>query len=217
MLSLHSSILLIIMMKQKSEVSTKVQNFIVFAENQFGNMVKRVRSDNGPEFILHSFYASKGIVHETSCVECPQQNGRMERKHQDILNIGKALLLQSRLPKQYWNYVVQHVVYLINRVPTMALENKSPYECLYYKPPDLLNLKVFGSLYFISTLQQNRHKFDPRARKCVFLGYQSGTKGSVVPETLFTMITFYLIRIRQTTVQLGILLRLVFQLMSYNL
>lgn len=80
------------MLKQKSEVPSKVQHFIAHAKTQFGAVVKAVRTDNGPEFTLQSFYASQGIVHETSCVECPQQNGRVERKHQDILNVGRALL-----------------------------------------------------------------------------------------------------------------------------
>lgn len=57
--------------------------------------------DNGLDFLMPEFYASKGIEHQTSCVGTPQQNGRIERKHHYILNIGRALLFQPILPKHF--------------------------------------------------------------------------------------------------------------------
>jgi len=57
-----------------------------------------VRSDNGVEFAMKTFFASKGMVHQTNCIEIPQQNGIAARKHQHILNITRALLFQANLP-----------------------------------------------------------------------------------------------------------------------
>jgi hypothetical protein len=81
----------IILMKTKSEARQHVQNFITFAETQHNCSVKSIRTDNGPGFTMPTYYASKGILHQTSYVETPQQNGKVERKHQKILNIGRAL------------------------------------------------------------------------------------------------------------------------------
>jgi hypothetical protein len=170
----------VILLKTKSEVSILVQQFIKMIEVQFNTTVKTVRTDNGPEFYMPQFYASKGISHQNSFVETPQQNGRVERKHQHLLNVGRSLLYQSKLPKQFWSYAVIHAAYLINRVSTPLLQSKSPYQLLYNKPPDLHELKVFGSLCYASTLHVHRTKLDPRARKCVFLGYKSGMKGVVL-------------------------------------
>ena len=50
----------------------------------FSKRVKVVRNDNSNQFKsrpMKSFYREKGITHETSCEDTPQQNGRAERKH----------------------------------------------------------------------------------------------------------------------------------------
>jgi hypothetical protein len=114
----HSRFVWIILLKSKASVSTHVQNFVTLIETQFQVTPKVIRSDNGPEFLLSDFFALKGIIHQKSCVETPQQNGRVERKHQHILNVGRALLFQSKLPKQFWSYALLHATFLINRVPT---------------------------------------------------------------------------------------------------
>ena len=68
----------VVMMKSKSEASTKVKTFVYKIENQFENKVKSIRSDNGPEFLLQDFYAERGILHQRSCLYTQQQSGRVE-------------------------------------------------------------------------------------------------------------------------------------------
>ncbi|CAJ2656892.1 unnamed protein product [Trifolium pratense] len=170
----------IILCKAKSEIPKLVQSFINMIENQFECHVKTIRTDNGPEFLMPAFFASKGIIHQTTCVETPQQNGRVERKHQHILNVGRALLFQSKLPKQFWSYAVLQATYVINRIPSPLLNNKSPYFLRFNKHPDMNELKVFGSLCYASTIQNHRTKLDPRARKSVYLGHKQGVKGALL-------------------------------------
>lgn len=101
----------------------------------------------------------------------------MERKHGHLLNVTRVLLFQSNLPKTFWSYAVSHSVFLINRLATPVLNHKTPFELLHGIPPTFLDLKVFGCLSYASTLLQNKRKLDPRARKCIFLGFKHGTKG----------------------------------------
>jgi len=70
---------------------------------QFETKVKVIRSDNGVELNMSSFFYSKGITHETTCVETPEQNKIAERKHQYLLNITKSLLFQTKLSNQFWS------------------------------------------------------------------------------------------------------------------
>ena len=68
-------------MKLKSETSSLVQTFVQIVDMQFSVKIKSIKTNNGVEFKLPALHASKGILHQTSCVETPQQNGVLERKH----------------------------------------------------------------------------------------------------------------------------------------
>jgi len=46
-------------------------DFITLMEKQFDTKIKAIQSDNGAEFIMKQFYASQGIIHQTSCIETP--------------------------------------------------------------------------------------------------------------------------------------------------
>ena len=85
----------------KSEVRPLVQHFFEYTKTQFNATIGIIRTDNGKEFLLPNFYASKGTIHQTTCVQTSQQNSLVERKHQHILAITRALLIQSYLPSSF--------------------------------------------------------------------------------------------------------------------
>lgn len=163
---------------EKSEVSKVLKNFLAYAEKQFGKTVKMVRSDNGTEFMcLSSYFREQGIVHQTSCVGTPQQNGRVERKHRHILNVARALLFQGNLPINFWGEAVLSAAYLINRTPSAIHLGRSPFEMLHGHKPSYDQLRVFGSECFTHRVTRDKDKFGQRSRRCVFLGYPFGKKG----------------------------------------
>ena len=100
----HSRFTWVHLMHNKAETRPIIMNFITSIETQYDSKVKIIRSDNGPEFMMHGFYASKGIVHQTTCVETPEQNGIAERKHQSCSGAGGYIL------KLFFHHVVCSVI-----------------------------------------------------------------------------------------------------------
>nr|KYP63246.1 Retrovirus-related Pol polyprotein from transposon TNT 1-94 [Cajanus cajan] len=175
----------VFLLKQKSEVSYVVQRFFSMVKNQFGVSIKRIRSDNAKDYFNHgliSFCQKEGIIHESSCVKTPQQNGIAERKNGHLLDQTRALLFQHEVPKRFWGEAVLTACYLINRLPSSILASKSPMEVLSSFYPNVstsnqLIPRIFGCVSFVHVHSGNRGKLDPRALKCVFIGYSSTQKG----------------------------------------
>ena len=57
-----------------------------------------------------------------------QQNGIAELKNQTIMNMVRSMLSEKKIPKTFWPKVVNWVVYVLNRSPTLAVKNMTPEE-----------------------------------------------------------------------------------------
>ncbi|KAK3034855.1 hypothetical protein RJ639_032310 [Escallonia herrerae] len=174
----YSRVVWIYLMHDKGQTGTLLRNFCNMVHTQFGKLVKIIRSDNGHEFDsqpMTQFYNDHGILHQTSMVDTPKQNGRVERKHRHILEVARALRFQANLPIEFRGECVLTVTHLINRTPSAILKHKTPHELLFQKVPSYSHLRVFGCLCDAHT--KFADKFAPRSRRCVFLGYPPGKKG----------------------------------------
>ncbi|RVW66876.1 Retrovirus-related Pol polyprotein from transposon TNT 1-94 [Vitis vinifera] len=86
------------------------------------------------------------------------------------------------MPTQFWGDSILTATYLINRMPSRVLSFVTPLQKFQeFFPHSRLNahlsLRVFGSTVFVHIHGPKRNKFDPRALKCVFLGYSFTQKG----------------------------------------
>ncbi|KAJ9566378.1 hypothetical protein OSB04_002344 [Centaurea solstitialis] len=120
---------------------------------------------------------SRGILLETTCPHTPQQNGVVERKHRHLLETARALRFEANLPKVFWGECVLTAAYIINRLPSKVIKNKTPYEIIFQQRPDYEHMKVFGCLAYFRSNETKGDKFEAKGRPGVFLGYPQGTKG----------------------------------------
>ncbi|KAL8108679.1 hypothetical protein AgCh_024951 [Apium graveolens] len=71
---------------------------------------KIIRSDNGTEFkssSIEEFCKIKGIKQEFSAPGTPQQNGVVERKNRTLIEAGRTIKEEARLPTYFWSEDVQ--------------------------------------------------------------------------------------------------------------
>ncbi|KAJ9555163.1 hypothetical protein OSB04_009777 [Centaurea solstitialis] len=167
-------------LKSKSEVFTVLSSFVTFVQTQFSRKLKAFQSDGGTEFLnsrVHAFFVQNGTHHRTSCPYTPQQNGRAERKHRHLTETGLALLFNAHAPASFWVDAFTCATYIINRLPTRLLDNKSPFEVLFNTPPNYGNFRMFGCRVFPYLRDYSPHKLAPRSLPCVFIGYDLRYKG----------------------------------------
>ena len=181
--------------------------FQCYIRTQFAVVIKVICSDNALNLTLalvKIFFAANGMVHQTSCVDRPQQNGIVERKHKHILQIARALRFHAELPLHFWGDSVLTAVHLIKRLPTPVLSNKAPYEVLLNKLPKYKHLRVFGCLVFALNPARVKDKLMPKGVPCVFLGYPHTQKGYKLLN-LLTKQNFYILRCQICGVYLNFL------------
>ena len=168
----------IYLLVDKLEVFQMFMSFVAMVDRQFSQTIKVVQSDNGTEFnCLIDYFNATGILFQTSCVGTPQKNGRVERKHKHILNVGRALRFQANLPIYFWGECVLAAAHLINRTPSSMLQNKTPFEILFGKPPSFGAIRTFGCLCFAHNQKIKGDKFASWSRKCIFWVTHSVRRG----------------------------------------
>ncbi|CAL8990056.1 unnamed protein product [Prunus brigantina] len=167
-------------LRYKSDALNCFRKFKSMVELQSGYKVKCVRSDRGGEFTSSEFNKlceDAGIQRQFTMAYTPQQNGVVERKNRTVVEMAKAMLHEKGLPYYLWVEAVHTAVYLLNRCPTKALRDKTPFEAYSTRKPGVAHLKVFGSVCFVHKPEENRQKLDAKSTRGVFVGYATCEKG----------------------------------------
>jgi len=138
--------------KHKDEAFKMFNEFKALVENQIGKKTKIFMFDNGGEYISNEFIdfcKKEGIKKETIVPYTSEQNGVAERKSRSIVEVVCAMLHDQKLPKFLWGEATNAIVYVQNRAPHQALDNKTHEEVFTGVKPDDSHLCIFGfPVYF---------------------------------------------------------------------
>lgn len=129
----------------------------------FKNGVERLHTDGGGEY--------KNVEvneHSDTTPHTPQHNPFSERFDRTFLDPIRTILEQAGLSSRYWEYAMDHVVYVKNRVPHRSI-TCSPYEKLTGERPNLKHLRVFGCSAFVYE-HEPKPKVHARAAPAIMLG-----------------------------------------------
>ncbi|GJT89234.1 zinc finger, CCHC-type containing protein [Tanacetum coccineum] len=166
-------------------LTTKDQAFSTFKEfrqqieMEMRMKLRMLRTDRGGEFTSNEFtkYCKEnGIARQLTAPYSPQQNGVVERRNRTVLSTTRSMMKAMKLPLTFWAEAVRHAIYILNRVSTRALEDKTPYEALYNRKPNLENLRIFGCTAYAKITIPHLKKLDDRSIPMIYLGVEEGSK-----------------------------------------
>ncbi|GJT38881.1 integrase, catalytic region, zinc finger, CCHC-type containing protein [Tanacetum coccineum] len=139
-----------------------------------------VRSDNGTEFKnekLSSHYDKLGIMHQTSIARTPQQNGVIKRKNQTLVKVPRTMLIFSKSPEFLWVEAIFTACFTQNRSLVHTRYNKTLYELIKGRKPNVQYFHVFGSLCYLTNDRDDLGKMKPKADIGIFIGYSESSRG----------------------------------------
>ncbi|GJT94328.1 putative ribonuclease H-like domain-containing protein, partial [Tanacetum coccineum] len=134
--------------------------------------VRYIRTDNGTEFVnqvMSKYYEGVGIFHQKSVPRTPQQNGVVERRNRTLVEAARTMLIFSKASMFLWAEAVATACYTQNRSLIHTRHNKTPYELVHDKKPDLTFLRVFGSLCYPTNDSEDLGKLQSKADIGIFL------------------------------------------------
>ncbi|GJR23690.1 retrovirus-related pol polyprotein from transposon TNT 1-94 [Tanacetum coccineum] len=164
----------------KDKTPEMIKKFIAQAQLNYKAKVCKIRTDNGTEFkndTLKAHYEKLGIMQQFSTARTPQQNEVVERHNRTLVEAARTMLIFSRLPEFLWAEAVATACFTQNRSIIHTRHNKTPYELLRRRKPNVKYFHVFGSLCYLTNDRDDLGKMNPKADVEVFIGYSETSRG----------------------------------------
>nr|GEU33763.1 hypothetical protein [Tanacetum cinerariifolium] len=129
-------------LRSNDEAPDFIIKFLKMTQVRLKVPIRRIHTDNKTEFVnqtLREYYEQVGISHETSVARSSQQNDVVKRQ------------------------AVATACYTQNRSIIRLRHDKTPYELLHDKLPNLSFFHVFGALCYPTNNSENLKKLQPKA------------------------------------------------------
>ncbi|GKA52918.1 retrovirus-related pol polyprotein from transposon TNT 1-94, partial [Tanacetum coccineum] len=107
----------------------------------------------------------------------PQQNGVVERRNQTLVEAARTMLIFSKAPEFLWAEAISTACFTQNRSLVHTRYNKTPYELLKNRKPNVQYFHVFGSLCYPTNDRDDLGKMKPKADIGIFIGYSESSRG----------------------------------------
>nr|GFB86336.1 retrovirus-related Pol polyprotein from transposon TNT 1-94 [Tanacetum cinerariifolium] len=122
-----------------------------------------------------------------SSVRTPQQNGVVESRNQTLVEAARTTLIFSRAPLFLWAEAIATACFTQNHSIIHCRFNKTPYELINGRKPDILFLRVFGALCYPKNDHEDIGKLGAKGDIGFFIGQiSSGLDITYAPSTITT-------------------------------
>ena len=164
--------------KECKTVTDSFKKYMAWLLRQKRADVKRIRTDNGGEYMGKEFKEvceKLGIAHETTSPHTPEHNGIAERHNRTLQEGALTLRHEADLPGKFWVSAIHTVNFVKNRVLHHRL-GKSPYEAFWDKKPSVDWLRTYGCKCWALVPKATRKKGEYKSVEGIFVGYFDDSK-----------------------------------------
>ncbi|GJZ88811.1 retrovirus-related pol polyprotein from transposon TNT 1-94 [Tanacetum coccineum] len=141
-------------LRSKDETPKFIIKFLKQIQVGLNKTLRYIRTDNGTEF-----------------------NGLVKRRNQNLVEAARTMLIFSKAPMFLWAEAVATACYTQNRSLIHTRHNKTPYELVHDKKPNLKFLQVFGALCYHTNDSEDLGKLKATKDIRIFVGYAPNRKG----------------------------------------
>ncbi|RVW90346.1 Retrovirus-related Pol polyprotein from transposon TNT 1-94 [Vitis vinifera] len=148
------------------------KSFKMLVEKEAGNLLRFsamivVENNTSQEFV--NFCENHGIQNQLTAAYSPQQNGVSERKNRTILNMVRTILSKGHIPRSFWPEAVIWSIHILNRSPTLVVQNVTPEEAWNGRKPSVNHFRIFGCIAYAHIPDQKRKNLMTREKNAFFL------------------------------------------------
>ncbi|GKA07237.1 retrovirus-related pol polyprotein from transposon TNT 1-94 [Tanacetum coccineum] len=106
-----------------------------------------------------------------------KEDHEVHLRNRTLVEAARTMLIFSKAPLFLWAEAVATACYTQNRSLIHTLHNKTPYELVHDKKPDLSFLRIFGALCYPTNDSEDLGKLKAKADIGFFVGYAPNRKG----------------------------------------
>ena len=168
-----------VLLKNKNQVKVELPKYTEKMQTQYGIIIQAFCSDNRREYIdqeLQTWASKKGIKWVFTEPYNLHQNGVSKQINCIFKEKLQSMIIDSHISKQLWRLGFLWSVQLINHSPTSALPNRTLFQALIRKLPNLIQLQIFGCcayIYIPKEKQMQSAKCDSKSEQCIFVEYDA--------------------------------------------
>ncbi|GKA75421.1 retrovirus-related pol polyprotein from transposon TNT 1-94 [Tanacetum coccineum] len=159
---------------QPKAEDTNQEKLYLLQMDLYGPM--RVESINGKKYILvivDDYSRFTWVRFLRSKDDAPDA---IIKQNRTLVEAARTMLIFAKAPLFLWAEAINTACYTQNRSLIRLRYNKTPYDLMHDKKPDLSFLHVFGSLYYLTNESEDLGKLNAKADIGIFVGYASAKK-----------------------------------------
>lgn len=172
-------------MQQKSNLFQCLQKVFLEHVDYYNHVCRVIRADYDSMYrdsFIRNWLLNKKVKVQFSAPYHHQGNGIAERTVRKLLDLARTLMIESRAPLSATDLYIELAGWWLNRLPNTKTGNKTPYEIITGRKPDLSYcVPASSTAYVLHTKEEpgRNHKMSPtKAYEARLTGYPEGCEGS---------------------------------------